>query len=78
MKRERIFLVIIAVFVILLLNVKSWAAEYSMKSGEISREGLSASCAQAYFAKRVDEITKGKVKVNIFYGGTIGSERNCC
>jgi len=61
-----------------LVNVEIHAAEYSMRTGEIFREGFTHSECQKFFAKRVGEITKGKAEVKVFLGATLGNERNYC
>jgi hypothetical protein len=40
------------------------AAEFTMRSAAIFREGFTHSESQKYFAKRVGEITKGKALVD--------------
>lgn len=63
---------------ILLMNVESGAAEFSMRTAEIFREGFTHSECQKFFAKRVGEITKGKTEVKVFLGAVLGNERNYC
>jgi len=55
-----------------------FAAEFSMKSGELFREGFTHSECQKYFAKRVGDLTNGKAEVKVFLGGVLGNERNYC
>jgi len=78
MERKKLWVGIMVLFIIVLLNVEIRAAEYSMRSAELVREGISHARAHKYFAKRVDEITKGKVEVKVFFGGALGNERNYC
>ena len=54
------------------------AAEFSMRTAEIFREGFTHSESQKYFAKRVEEITKGKAEVKVFLAAVLGNERNYC
>jgi len=54
------------------------AAEFSMRTAEIFREGFTHSECQKYFAKRVGEITKGKAEVKVFLAAVLGNERNYC
>jgi len=54
------------------------AAEFSMRTAEIFREGFTHSESQKYFAKRVGEITKGKAEVKVFLAAVLGNERNYC
>jgi tripartite ATP-independent transporter DctP family solute receptor len=55
-----------------------WAAEYSMRTAEIFREGFTHSESQKFFAKRVGEITKGRAEVKVFLAAVLGNERNYC
>jgi tripartite ATP-independent transporter DctP family solute receptor len=63
---------------ILLMNVESGAAEFSMRTAEIFREGFTHSECQKFFAKRVGEITKGRAEVKVFLNAVLGNERNYC
>jgi tripartite ATP-independent transporter DctP family solute receptor len=68
--------VIVIVFFSFSTEIK--AAEFSMRTAEIFREGFTHSESQKYFAKRVGELTKGKAEVKVFLGATLGNERNYC
>jgi tripartite ATP-independent transporter DctP family solute receptor len=78
MKREKMFLGLMVLIIVLLLNVETRGAEFTMRTAEIFREGFTHSECQKYFAKRVGEITKGKAEVKVFLGAVLGNERNYC
>jgi tripartite ATP-independent transporter DctP family solute receptor len=77
MKRCLFAGVLMLVFV-LVVHVEIWAADFSMRTAEIFREGFTHSESQKFFAKRVGEITKGKAEVKVFLGAVLGNERNYC
>lgn len=60
------------------VNVEIWAADFSMRTAEIFREGFTHSECQKFFAKRVGEITKGRAEVKVFLAAVLGNERNYC
>lgn len=70
-------LVVISIFLFNFEKI-SFAAEYSMRTAEVSRETSHHALCQNYFAKRMDEITNGKAEVKVFLGGVLGNERNYC
>ena len=72
MKREKIFLGLMVLIIVLLLNVETRGAEFTMRTAEIFREGFTHSECQKHFAKRVGEITKGKAEVKVFLGAVLG------
>jgi tripartite ATP-independent transporter DctP family solute receptor len=80
MKEKKLCAMLVLLFVMasFLFVGETRAAEYSMKSAEIVREGISHALAQKYFANRVAELTKGKAEVKVFYAGVLGNERNYC
>jgi len=78
MKREKMFLGLMVLIIVLLLNVETRGAEFTMRTAEIFREGFAHSECQKHFAKRVGEITKGKAEVKVFLGAVLGNERNYC
>jgi len=78
MKRKRLFLGLMVLIIVLLLNVETRGAEFTMRTAEIFREGFTHSESQKFFAKRVGEITKGKAEVKVFLGAVLGNERNYC
>jgi tripartite ATP-independent transporter DctP family solute receptor len=78
MKRTR-FLAGMMVFlfsVVLICEIQ--AAEFSMRTADIFREGFTHAEAQKFFAKRVGELTKGKAEVKVFLNAVLGNERNYC
>ena len=76
---KRVFMFgVMVVALVLLANLEVRAAEWSMRTAEIFREGFTHSECQKFFAKRVGEITKGKAEVKVFLGATLGNERNYC
>jgi tripartite ATP-independent transporter DctP family solute receptor len=78
MGKRVLILGMMAVAFLFLANIEVRAAELSMRTAEIFREGFTHSELQKYFAKRVGEITKGKAEVKVFLGATLGNERNYC
>jgi tripartite ATP-independent transporter DctP family solute receptor len=78
MGKKGLVLGVMAVALLLLAGMEVRAAEISMRTAEIFREGFTHSECQKYFAKRVGEITKGKADVKVFLGATLGNERNYC
>jgi tripartite ATP-independent transporter DctP family solute receptor len=77
MKRG-LFLGILVLVLVFVVNMEIGAAEYSMRTAEIFREGFTHSESQKFFAKRVGEITKGKAEVKVFLAAVLGNERNYC
>jgi tripartite ATP-independent transporter DctP family solute receptor len=77
MKRCLFTGVLLLVFVFVVRG-EIWAADFSMRTAEIFREGFTHSESQKFFAKRVGEITKGKAEVKVFLGAVLGNERNYC
>jgi tripartite ATP-independent transporter DctP family solute receptor len=63
---------------VFVVHGQTWAAEYSMRTAEIFREGFTHSECQKFFAKRVGEITKGRAEVKVFLAAVLGNERNYC
>ncbi len=80
MKGNRLFAVVGILFAIMIAfsEVESLAAEYTFRSAELIREGISHARGHKYFADRVAELSKGNVEVKVFYGGVLGNERNYC
>jgi tripartite ATP-independent transporter DctP family solute receptor len=76
--KRLLFLGMVVLVFVLVVNVEIWAAEYSMRTAEIFREGFTHSECQKFFAKRVGEITKGKAEVKVFLNAVLGNERNYC
>jgi len=77
MKRSLFLGALVLVF-IFAVNVEIRAADFSMRTAEIFREGFTHSECQKFFAKRVGEITKGKAEVKVFLAAVLGNERNYC
>jgi len=75
MKRS-LFIGVLMLGVVLVMPVGTWAADYSMRTAEIFREGFTHSESQKFFAKRVGEITKGRAEVKVFLAAVLGNERN--
>ena len=78
MKRKALFCGVAVLMFFLSFVAESKAAEFSMRTAEIFREGFTHSECQKYFAKRVGEITKGKAEVKVFLAAVLGNERNYC
>ena len=78
MKRGKLFVGMMVLVFVLFLSLEIYAAEYTMRTAEIFREGFTHSESQKFFAKRVGEITKGKAEVKVFLGAVLGNERNYC
>jgi len=78
MKIKSLLWAAVIVIVFFSLSMEIRAAEFSMRTAEIFREGFTHSECQKYFAKRVGELTKGKAEVKVFLGATLGNERNYC
>lgn len=76
--KKSLFIGVLVLSFVLVMGAEIWAAEYSMRTAEIFREGFTHSESQKFFAKRVGEITKGKAEVKVFLGATLGNERNYC
>lgn len=76
--KKSLLVVTVLVLFMFLVNFEVQAAEFSMRTAEIFREGFTHSESQKFFAKRVGEITKGKAEVKVFLGATLGNERNYC
>jgi tripartite ATP-independent transporter DctP family solute receptor len=76
--RRGLFLGVLVFVFVFVVNVEIRAAEYSMRTAEIFREGFTHSESQKFFAKRVGEITKGKAEVKVFLAAVLGNERNYC
>lgn len=77
MKRALFLGMLVLVFVFV-VNVEIRAADFSMRTAEIFREGFTHSECQKFFAKRVGEITKGRAEVKVFLAAVLGNERNYC
>jgi len=77
MKRGLFLGTLVLVF-IFAVNMEIWAADFSMRTAEIFREGFTHSECQKFFAKRVGEITKGRAEVKVFLAAVLGNERNYC
>ena len=75
MKRQTLFVVIMLLAVLFLCSFQADSAEFTLRSADVTRDGISHGLAQKFFAKRVDEITKGKVEIKTFLGGVLGNER---
>jgi tripartite ATP-independent transporter DctP family solute receptor len=60
--------------VILLISGGAHAAKYVLKAGTDQPRGHSYVQGFDYLAKRVDELTGGQVKIDIFPGATLGDE----
>ncbi len=78
MTRKGLFCAVMVSMFFLPFVMEIQAAEFSMRTGEIFREGFTHSECQKYFAKRVGELTKGKAEVKVFLGAVLGNERNYC
>lgn len=78
MKIKNLLWAAVIVIVFFSFSTEIKAAEFSMRTAEIFREGFTHSECQKYFAKRVGEITKGKAEVKVFLGAVLGNERNYC
>lgn len=78
MGKRALILGTVVVALVFFVHIEIDAAEFSMRTAEIFREGFTHSECQKYFAKRVGEITKGKAEVKVFLGATLGNERNYC
>ena len=76
MKKVSLFLGVLTVIVCLV--TQAYGAELVLKTAEIFREGFTHTECQKYFAKRVRELTNGKVEVKVYLGGVLGNERNYC
>jgi len=78
MERKGLLWGLVVVVFLVLLHAPVRAAEFSMRTAEIFREGFTHSECQKYFAKRVGELTQGKAEVKVFLGAALGNERNYC
>jgi len=76
--RRGLFLGILVLVLVFVVNMEIWAADFSMRTAEIFREGFTHSECQKFFAKRVGEITKGRAEVKVFLAAVLGNERNYC
>src|ERR1700733_4737763 len=53
---------------------RAFAQEFSLRAAHYFKEDHPWNKGLVYFAKRVDEESKGRVKIDIFNGGILGSE----
>jgi TRAP-type transport system periplasmic protein len=53
---------------------RAYAQEFSLRAAHYFKEDHPWNKGLVYFAKRVDEESKGRVKIDIFNGGILGSE----
>jgi tripartite ATP-independent transporter DctP family solute receptor len=78
MGKRSLILGTVAVVLVFFVHIEIYAAEFTMRTADIFREGFTHPECQKYFAKRVGEISKGKAEVKVFLAGSLGNERNYC
>ena len=64
--------------VIMAAGAASAAPEYKIKVAYISSESHPTAQAMTGFAKDVDSASKGRIKVELYPNGQLGSDRELC
>lgn len=76
MRKKIIVFLLILVCSFLLVGCRQGEniAEYTLNLGDVMSENHPHSKAFYYFSNRVSELTKGKVKINVFINSTLGNQ----
>lgn len=72
--KKKMISVLVLIGVFLLFTGLSHAAKYVLKAGTDQPGDHSYNQGMKYLAKRVDELTNGQVKIDVFVGATLGDE----
>ena len=72
--KKKMIAVLVLIGVLLLFTGLSHAAKYVLKAGTDQPGNHSYNQGMNYLAKRVDELTNGQVKIDVFVGATLGDE----
>lgn len=76
MKPRLIGLVLLAAVVTLTLSIGTQAAPRTLKLAEVHPKGYPTELADEKFAELVEEKTGGAIKIQVCYGGQLGSEND--
>jgi len=76
-KKKLFILLIIVLFCMVAFCINTTFAEnITVKVGHVNPPGEPAYVAWEYFAKRVDELSKGQIKVDVYPSSQLGNERD--
>lgn len=73
--KKIVFLTLIAIL-ILACNVQMMAATRTLKLAEAHPQGYPTELGDEKFAQLVEQKTKGKIKIQVYFGGQLGNEND--